>query len=1055
MRAPWEYLENIDENVYVVDIARHELVYMNRSARAQFLHEDAEPYVGRKCYALLQGLPGPCPVCTAHILEEGRFYEWSYHSELLDKTYRLKDMLLEYEGRRYRVEVASCLEDAQKARERNTVRSFESIVNGCMVEAHSTADPDESLRRILRYLGEKFACSRMGIYELREHRLTETYRWPLEDRAGSEIHLKERLTAWCGCAACGGARVITDLSGFRRELPELYRYLDPDEGDTVILMPLCRKGEMGGFLRLDRRELQEMQYLAEVCRVLSYFIVSTLEQRDLVRHLKYLSRHDQLTRALNQSALDEFRSSRRARLPAGVIYCEIDGLQRVNDQMGHANGDQMIQQAYALLDTIPREKEIYRIGGGEFMVVCSGATQPDFQRTVEELRYRMAAASVALNLGSAWGSGDQDVNLLRDRAETQMYEARRSDERRRESWPGGEGGENDGGAGLLEELTPLKSFIRKYYFDVELFLNSIAMADTEIYLYCGDVEKNVYFISDNLKEDFGFRDNLVYDFITELEKRIYEGDRQMHIDDSRAMFDQKRTVHDIRYRIYKRGGELAWVHCRGILKWNAEKSRPLFFSGSMTGLKREAEIDSITGLMSLSGAFQKIAEHCQSRRESVLLCFTLMNFADINQAYGHVAANQILWELGCELKRQMGEEYTFIRMDGLRFLVLPAGRVDPSAAAKQICRIVTRIYERRGIHIIYPCAIGVLRCPRDGTSLQTILDNCVVALRAAKAAPGQEYVEFSSSMLGYQRVTNEINLKLNASVSNDFQGFRIVVQPQVYAATGAIYGGEVLLRWTDGSNAVPPSVFIPILEQMGLISSVGRWIVDQAIRLCQKILPAHPDFKLSFNLSYLQLTDDQLFPFIRRRMEETGVPGRNLFIELTESHSDTLPKQLELFIEQCKGLGIRFALDDFGNGYSSVQMLLQYPMDLVKFDCSLVKEMAASKEKLDFIINTIHTCHEFNKQVCIEGVEYQRELDLVRQTECDYIQGFYFYRPLELEEFCQLLDRDAKRERDTSEEERKARQGRAGGADCSVCERGGRGPQEGQPDSVCGPDLQL
>lgn len=1022
MRAPWEYLENTDENVYVVDIERYELVYMNRSARAQFLHEDGEPYVGRKCYTLLQGLPSPCPVCAGHMPEEGKFYEWTYYNQLLEKSYALRDIVVRHEGRSYRIEIAGCLEDAQKAREQNTVRVFESIINGCMMQAYSAADPEESLRLILSYLGEKFGCARMGIYELREERLTETYRWPLEDRAGSEIHLKERLTAWCGCAAGGGVQIITDLPGFQRELPELYRYLDPAEGNTMVLMPLCRKGELGGFLRLDRGGLHELQYLAEVCKVLSHFIVSILERRDLIRHLKYLSRHDQLTRALNQNALDEFRDSERAKLPTGVIYCEIKGLKRVNDQMGHVNGDQMIQRAYTLLDTISREKDIYRIGGGEFIVVCSGVTEPEFQRTVEELQHRVDAMGCGLSLGSAWGAGDQDIVYLQDQAEAQMYEGRRSASRQKADWSGGDSEERSSDeAVLLEELTPLKSFIRKYYFDVELFLNSIAMADTEIYLYCGDVEKNVYFISDNLKEDFGFRDNLVYDFIPELEKRIYEGDRQMHIDDSRAMMEQKRTVHDIRYRIYKKNGELAWVHCRGILKWNADKSKPLFFSGSMTGLKREAEIDSITGLLSLSGAVQEIAEHCRRQREGVLLCFTLMNFTDINRAYGHVTANQILWELGCELRRQMGEEYTCIRMDGLRFLVLPAGPVDLSETAALIRRIVTKVYERRGIHIIYPCAIGVLRYPRDGTSIQTLLDNSVVAIRAAKAVPGQEYVEFSSSMLGNERVTNELNLKLNASVSNGFQGFRIVVQPQVYADTGAIFGGEVLLRWTDGSNAVPPSVFIPVLEQMGLISAVGKWVVDQAIRLCQKILPVHPTFKLSFNISYLQIMDDQLFPFIKRRMEETGVPGRNLFIELTESHSDTLPKQLELFIEQCKGLGIRFALDDFGNGYSSVQMLLQYPMDLVKFDRSLVKEMAASKEKLDFIVNTIHTCHEFNKQVCIEGVEYKKELDLVRQTECDYIQGFYFYRPLELEEFCQLLDRDSKRGGDIGVEEKTAR----------------------------------
>ncbi|HIY22437.1 MAG TPA: EAL domain-containing protein, partial [Candidatus Flavonifractor merdigallinarum] len=133
---------------------------------------------------------------------------------------------------------------------------------------------------------------------------------------------------------------------------------------------------------------------------------------------------------------------------------------------------------------------------------------------------------------------------------------------------------------------------------------------------------------------------------------------------------------------------------------------------------------------------------------------------------------------------------------------------------------------------------------------------------------------------------------------------------------------------------------------------------------------------------------------------------------------DTLPKQLERFMEQCRGLGITFALDDFGSGYSSVQMLLQYPVDLVKFDHSMVKEIAASQEKLDFIISTIQTCHQFKKKVCMEGVEQEEELERVRQTKCDYIQGFYYYRPLELDEFCEVLERDVKGGEDRCDRER-------------------------------------
>ena len=323
--------------------------------------------------------------------------------------------------------------------------------------------------------------------------------------------------------------------------------------------------------------------------------------------------------------------------------------------------------------------------------------------------------------------------------------------------------------------------------------------------------------------------------------------------------------------------------------------------------------------------------------------------------------------------------------------------------AGQIRQIVTSVYERRGIRILHPCAIGVVRYPKDGASIQELIDNAVVVIRAAKKEPEREYVTFSKRMLGSSRGANELNLRLNASVSDHFKGFRIVVQPQVRADSGQIYGGEVLLRWEDDQVAVSPSVFIPMLEQMGLIVSVGKWIIKQTLQLCKRILPAHPEFKLAFNVSYLQVVDQSLFPFLRSMLLETGVPGRNLTMELTEGHSDTLPKQLEQFIEQCRQLGISFALDDFGNAYSGLELLLSYPADLIKLDRTLMCEITSSEDKKRFITSIVYACHQFERKVCVEGVETSEELAVILQTDCDFIQGFYFYKPMEWNELVKML----------------------------------------------------
>ena len=987
MKAPWEYLENLNKNVYVVDTRTYGLVYMNRQAREQLQQPDEKSFIGQKCYSFLRGVSDPCPGCAGYELEEGQFREWVYHNKLLGKSTFLTDTMVEYRGALYWIEI----EEDTDGRVSNPIRYFESVINSCIVQTYATTDPAEALSLVLSRLGQQFGCTRIDLYEEQEpDRLFHTGHWPADGAVSEEVRVSS-LELPFSVFRAHSSFAVHDQEILRREHPELFRFLSPREGDALLLVPLFRGEEWKGILRLDAPSFQEPDYVSGSCKMLAYFIVSLMERRDMMEHLKALSYHDQLTGALNRYALDEYEHKGALTKPTGVLYCDINSLKQMNDQMGHRYGDQLICKSYRLLTGIEGKKRIYRIGGDEFLVVCENVEEAVFLQQVEALNTVIASEGGTLTVGSAWGPAGEEIAVLQEQAEGRMYQEKRAfyqhQEQERARRMGGIPAQGKSAA------TPLETYMQTCYFDVGLFLESIY----------GDIQKNVYYISDNLKEEFGFPGNLVNNFITEMEKRIYEGDRHLYMDDIHSMLSRHKAAHDLRCRVYNKDGEPIWVHCRGLLKWDESNQNPIFFAGNMTGLKRDAEVDNVTGMFSLSGAFRQIAERCQGGRSQIFLCFTLTNFTDINQAFGHVTANQILWELGCELKSQLGRDHIFIRMDGLRFLVLLEKNTDPGESAWHIRQIVTSVYERRGIHILYPCAMGVVRYPRDGATIQELIDNAVVVIRAAKEEPEREYVVFSKSMLASRGSTNELNLRLNASVSNHFKGFRIVVQPQVYADSGRIYGGEVLLRWEDDAVAVSPSVFIPILEQMGLIVSVGKWIIRQTVQLCRRILPAHPDFKLSFNVSDLQIIDQRLFPFLRNTLLETGVPGKNLMIELTESHSDTLPKQLEQFIEQCKELGISFALDDFGSGYSGVQRLLQYPVDLVKFDRGLVREMSTSQQKLDFIISTIHTCHQFNKMVCLEGVESKEEWDLVRRTECDFIQGYYFYRPLELEEFCQVL----------------------------------------------------
>ena len=553
-----------------------------------------------------------------------------------------------------------------------------------------------------------------------------------------------------------------------------------------------------------------------------------------------------------------------------------------------------------------------------------------------------------------------------------------------------------------DDPSPLKKFLDNYYFDADSFFRAVTMPGAAFYIYCGDVRSNVCYISDSLREDFGFSGNLVRNFLGQLERRVYEPDRPMYVADLRSMLEEKRTAHSGRFRVRNQAGKPVWLHCRGVVKWNADQTEPLFFSGSMVELRNESDVDPTTGLLNQSMALRRLDELQERDGAVTLLCVTLREYADINHVFGRDTGNAILREVSRRMEQKLGDRCSFFRLDGVKILAVARGTPDLERWARELRAAVDEVYSGRGLHIVFPCAIGTLTSQKAVPS-QELIDSVTAAARMAKTMPGVAYLESNPDLPAAGADQKDMGLMLNHSINHQFEGFHIEIQPQVEADSGRICGGEALLRWTNRGQEVPPKKFIPLLEQNGLILPVGLWVMEQALKACAEILRKRADFLISVNVSYLQILDPMFFSNILRLLERYGVPAENLLVELTETHFDEMPDHLERFVRRCREVGIRFAIDDFGSAYSGLQLLLQYPADIVKLDRSLMCQFKSSDQKVNFIMSIIYACHRFGKKVCVEGVETAEELNTARQTGGDYIQGFYFYRPMALPDLLRTL----------------------------------------------------
>ena len=399
----WEHFEDLEEILYVADVETYELVYLNRYGRSVFRIEDEDNYAGKRCYEVLQGRREPCPFCTNSQLKEGKFIEWTYRNPLLKAPYRIKDTIVEYEGRQYRMEFAMDVEkEKQEAQKLDlaAVRHYEELINECFLKVRAVTDMDEALSFMLHYLGTHISCNAVMIYESRERKwLLNTYSWSRTEKAPEkkllELSVAEPVTKWYETFFHNEPLLLTDMEKLCRDMPALSKVLSPEQVRRMILIPLLAKAEVVGFVRIDDPPEKQMNAVAEMCKILSHFIVSLIQQRDLIRNLEQISFRDQMTGAMNRYALNSYLARAHLERDMGLIYCDLIGLKRVNDRFGHASGDRTIIQAYQVLGGMFPEDQIFRMGGDEFLVVREGVGREKFQESVEQLK---AAADLGASL---------------------------------------------------------------------------------------------------------------------------------------------------------------------------------------------------------------------------------------------------------------------------------------------------------------------------------------------------------------------------------------------------------------------------------------------------------------------------------------------------------------------------------------------------------------------------------------------------------------------------------------------------------------------------------
>ncbi len=419
-----------------------------------------------------------------------------------------------------------------------------------------------------------------------------------------------------------------------------------------------------------------------------------------------------------------------------------------------------------------------------------------------------------------------------------------------------------------------------------------------------------------------------------------------------------------------------------------------------------ARFDALTGLANRTLLRERLDEALAHASSSGGACAALFvdldRFKPVNDTLGHSAGDRLLRDVAARLRTAMGSEAVIGRLGGDEFaVVLPDSSVRRAeAASRAIVATMTRPFVIEGASVSIGASVGFALGPADGDTVDLLLRSADLALYEVKGTGRGHACRFVPAI--------KDKADERRALENDLRGalaagqLRLAYQPVVDAADEAIVGFEALLRWHHPDlGLIPPLKFIPVAEEIGLIATIGAWVIRQA---CAQAAEWPPHVRIAVNLSPLQFDDPDLAGIVRGALADSGIAPDRLELEITESLFLNEQAATIAVLRELKAIGIRFALDDFGTGYSSLGYLQKVAFSRIKIDRSFVaRATMPTGEAIKIIESIVALATSLGMTTTAEGTETREEFEIIRALGCLQVQGYLFGRPMTPEEATGLV----------------------------------------------------
>lgn len=524
------------------------------------------------------------------------------------------------------------------------------------------------------------------------------------------------------------------------------------------------------------------------------------------------------------------------------------------------------------------------------------------------------------------------------------------------------------------------------------------------YLYALDLANSEYFISESAVERFAMDTNHFFDAVEAHRKFVHPDDLAILMEDLNKIKRGEKNQHNITYRWLGKNGETIWINCRGRVVKSEDGNS--YMIGCINEIGNRPVADNVSGLLETSAIKDVLEDYCANWTDSCILRIGIDGFKAINERFGLEYGDKVLKNVADCIQRSLHPGQEVYRLPSDEFLLLDFARGGNQEAIELYKRIRSAVddsIEAKQYEAIYTISGGIVSSETLVTpNYDEILKITQFALgEAKKNGKNQVYVFCPEDYNTFIR-KRMIRVELRKSIAAQFVGFELFFQPIVHAKNGRLYAAESLLRYRlPSGEMISPMEFIPILEETGLIIPVGKWVLSKAIAMCKEVRETIPNFRVSVNLSYVQILKSSITDEIFEQIRESGMEPESMIMELTESgYLENTPSVKRVWTH-LKEFGVSIAIDDFGTGYSNLQSIGNLTPHVVKLDRGFTVKALHNEYENRVMQYVIDMVHSIDLKICVEGIETEEELQQIRQLKPDYIQGYYFGKPCNRETFLQ------------------------------------------------------